>query len=121
MDKIVESILKFLRLDSLVQHVTGYVEARIELMKAEIREDVARTMARAIVVVTLIFVGFLFLLFLSVGLAHFIITYVNQSYIGYWAVAGLYGLFFLLVILFRRPIYEHFERQLLNAIKRKVK
>lgn len=119
MDKIAESILKFLKLDSLVNHVTGYVEARIELMKVEIREDVAKTVARAIVLVTLILVGFLFLLFLSVGLAHFIISYVHSSYIGYWSVAALYGGFFLLLFLFRKPIYDVFEKKLLEAIKHK--
>jgi uncharacterized membrane protein YqjE len=119
MDKIAESILKFLKLDSLVNHVTGYVEARIELMKVEIREDIAKTVARAIVVVTLILVGFLFLLFLSIGLAHFIIYYVQSSYFGYWAVAGLYGAFFLLLFMFRKSIYEVFEKKLLEVIKHK--
>ncbi len=119
MDKIAESILKFLKLDSLVNHVTGYVEARIELMKVEIREDIAKTVARAIVVVTLILVGFLFLLFLSIGLAHFIIHYVQSSYVGYWAVAGLYGAFFLMLFLFRKSIYDVFEKKLLEVIKHK--
>ena len=121
MDKIAESILKFLKLDSLVNHVTGYVEARMELMKVEIREDLAKTVARAIVLITLIFFGFLFLLFLSIGLAHFIISYVHNAYLGYWAVAGLYGAFFLLLVLLRKPIYERFERQLMEVIKRKEK
>jgi len=119
MDKIAESILKFLKLDTLVNHVTGYVEARIELMKVEIREDIAKTVARGIVVVTLILVGFLFLLFLSIGLAHFIIAYVHSAYVGYWAVAGLYGALFLLLFLFRKPIYETFETKLLEVIKHK--
>jgi uncharacterized membrane protein YqjE len=121
MDKIFESILKFLKLDSLVQHVTGYVEARIELMKVEIREDLAKSMARAIVLVTLILVSFLFLLFLSIGLAHFITSYTQVAYIGYWSVAGIYGLLFLLLFLFRQPIYDSFERKFIEAIKQKKK
>ncbi len=121
MDKIAESILKFLKLDSLVNHVTGYVEARIELMKMEIREDVAKSMARAIVAVTLILTGFLFLLFLSIGLAHFIISYTHVPYLGYWSVAGLYGLVLLMVYVFRKSIYERFEKQFMDVIKRKAK
>ncbi len=121
MDKIAESILKFLKLDSLVNHVTGYVEARIELMKAEIHEDLAKTVARALVLTTLIFFGFLFLLFLSIGLAHFIISYVHSAYIGYWSVAGLYGAFFLLLVLFRNSIYVQFEKKFMETIKRKAK
>ena len=119
MDKIAESILKFLKLDSLVNHITGYVEARFALMKVEIREDIAKAAARAVVLVSLIFVGFLFLLFLSIGLAHFIIAYVHSTYVGYWSVAGLYGIFFLVLFLFRKPIYEVFEQKLMAAIKQK--
>jgi len=121
MDKIAESILKFLKLDTLIQHVTGYVEARIELMKVEIREDIARAIARAIVAVTMILIGFLFLLFLSVGLAHLITFYTEVAYIGYWSVAGLYGLLFLIIYLFRKSIYEKFEKQLMDVVKRKEK
>ena len=68
MDKIFESILKFLKLDSLLQHMTGYVEARIELMKVEFREDLAKSMVQAIILITLILVSFLFLLFLKIKL-----------------------------------------------------
>ena len=121
MDKIFESILKFLKLDSLLQHMTGYVEARIELMKVEFREDLAKSMARAIILITLILVSFLFLLFLSIGLAHFIISYTHVAYIGYWSVAGLYLVFFLLLFLFRQPIYQSFERKFIEAIKQKKK
>jgi hypothetical protein len=121
MDKIAESILKFLKLDSLVNHVTGYVEARIELMKTEIREDVAIAISRAIIAVTLILTGFLFLLFLSVGLAHLIISYTHIPYVGYWSVAGLYGILFLIVYLFRKSLYEKFEKELMDVIKKKPK
>jgi len=121
MDKIAESILKFLKLDSLLNHVTGYVEARIELVKMEVREDVARILARAIVAVSLIFTGFLFLLFLSIGLAQLIISYTHIPYMGYWSVAGLYGFALLLVYIFRKSIYERFEKQFMEVIKRKAK
>jgi uncharacterized membrane protein YqjE len=121
MEKIAESILKFLKLDSLVSHVTGYVEARIELMKVEIREDIAKTVARAIVMLSLILVGFLFLLFFSIGLAHFITSYLHSAYLGYWSVAGIYGFVFLLLYLFRKPIYAAFEEKMAEAIKRKEK
>lgn len=121
MDKIAESILKFLKLDTLLQHVTGYVEARIELMKVEIREDIARAVSRAIVALTMILIGFMFLLFVSVGLAHLVTSFTQAAYIGYWSVAGFYGLLFLLLYLFRKSIYEKFEKQLMDVVKRKEK
>ena len=121
MEKISESILKFLRLDSLVQHISGYVEARIELMKAEVREDVAVAIARSMVIVALFFMGVLFLIFFSIGLAHFLNRFFEASYGGYWSVAGFYGATFLLLLVFRKSIYQYFEQQLTEAIKRKEK
>ena len=42
MDKIKDSIFKFLRLDNLVENLSGYVETRIELVKLEVREEIAK-------------------------------------------------------------------------------
>ena len=118
---IAESILKFLKLDSLVSSLTGYVEARIELLKSEIREDVSKAIAKSLMTVVMFLVGFMFLVFFSIGLAHFLNTYFEGTYAGYWAVAGIYGLIFLLLLLFRKGIYEYFLRQLAEMMKRKEK
>ena len=121
MEKISETILKFLRLDNIVQHLTGYVETRIELMKAELREDVAKAIARGMVMVVLFLVGFLFLIFFSVGLAHFINSYFEVAYAGYWTVAGIYAVTFLIVLVFRKNIFQYFEQQFSQLIKRKAR
>ena len=121
MDKIAESILKFLKLDGLINHVTGYFEARIALMKIEIREDIAKAMAKAIVTIVMLFTGLLCLLFFSVGLAQFINHYFDEPYAGYWLVAGIYFVAFLLLLIFRKGISSHFEHQLTELIKRKEK
>ena len=121
MEKITETILKFLKLDSLVSNLTGYVEARITLMKVEIREDMAKAIARLMVMVALFFMAFLFLVFFSIGLAQFINTFFEYGYAGYWIVAGIYAFFFLLVVLFRQNIYHYFEEHFSEMIKRKEK
>ena len=121
MEKITETILKFLKLDSLVSNLTGYVEARIALMKVEIREDVAKAISRGMVLVALLFMGFLFLVFFSIGLAQFLNTYFEYSYAGYWIVAGIYGSFFLLLLLFKKSIFTYFEAQFSELMQRKEK
>lgn len=121
MEKISETILKFLRLDNVVQHLTGYVEARIALMKAEIREDVALAIARSMVMVALFFIGLFFLIFFSIGLAQFLNRFFEESYGGYWSVAGFYGATFLLLLVFRKSISQYFEIRLTDIIKRKEK
>ncbi|NBP71103.1 MAG: phage holin family protein, partial [Cytophagia bacterium] len=61
-----ESILKLLRLDSLVSNLTGYVETRIELMKLEVKEEIAKSLAKVSVLVIVIASLSLFVLFFSV-------------------------------------------------------
>ena len=119
MDKISESILKFLRLDSFVQNITGYVEARIELMKIEIREDVTKAIARGLVSLALFFMGFLFLIFFSFGLAFTLNVFFEDHYAGFWIVAGIYGATFLLLLVFRNNLSTYFERYMSELIKQK--
>lgn len=119
MDKLIESILKFLRLDTIIDHLMGYVQDKLELVKVELREELAKALAKALVVGTMILVGFMFLLFISIGLAHYIIAAGYPSYLGYGSVAGLYGLFFLICLLFRKSIYGYFEQVLYGMIKKK--
>ena len=66
MEGIKDSLFKFLRLDNLMDNLTGYVEARVELLKIEIREDIARVLAKAIVVIMVAVLAMIFLLFLSI-------------------------------------------------------
>ncbi len=118
---IAESILKLLKLDNLVGSLTGYVEARLELLKAEIREDVAKAIAKSLVTVAIFLVAFMFLTFFSIGLAYFFNRYFEDTFAGFWIVAGIYGGILLLLLLFRKSIHEYFERQLAEMMKRKEK
>lgn len=121
MEKLKDTIFKFLRLDGLVSHLSGYMEARIELVKIEIREDVAKALARAMIFGVVFFFGFMFMIFLSIGLAHYLNVYFNESYIGYWIVAGLYLVGFIIFLIFRKSILKNFERHLVERIKQKEK
>ena len=121
MEGIKESIFKFLRLDHLMESVTGYVEARIELLKIEIREDVAKVLAKALMILIVVFLALIFLLFLSIGLAHYLNNFFEKSQVGYWIVAGIYGLPCLIFIVFRKSIGHSMETHLMKLIKSKKK
>ena len=120
MEKISASILKFLRLDNLIEHVSGFLEARVDLMQTEIREDVSKAIARGVVTVVLFLVAFLCLIFLSIGFAHLLNRLEGSTDFGYWVVAGVYGATFLLLMVFRKNILQYFEQQFSVLIKRKV-
>lgn len=59
------SIVKLLRLENLIGHLTGYVESQVALVKLEVREEVAKILSRGLVVGVALLFAFLFLLFLA--------------------------------------------------------
>jgi O-antigen/teichoic acid export membrane protein len=121
MDKIKDSIFKFLRLDNLMDNLTGYLETQVALVKLEVREEVAKILSRGLVLVTVILLAALFLLFFSVGLAHYLNGFFKHPYIGYWIVAGIYGLPCVIFLLFRKPISHSIEKYFAKHIKHKEK
>lgn len=119
MEKIKDTIFKFLRLDNLMENVSGYLEARVALIKIEVREEVVKVLSRGIILITILFLAVLFLFFLSFGLAEFLNSVFEDSFSGYWVVGGFYGFSFLLVLIFRKQIDRSFEKKLNEIIKRK--
>jgi O-antigen/teichoic acid export membrane protein len=121
MDKIKDTIFKFLRLDNLMGNLTGYLEAQVALVKLEVREEVAKILSRGLVLVTVLLLAALFLLFFSVGLVHYLNSFFEHPYIGYWIVAGIYGLPCLIFLSFRKPISNAIEKYFAKHIKHKEK
>src|SRR6478735_6843061 len=117
MEKLKETIFKFLRLDGIFDHLSGYLEARIELLKIEIQEDVAKTIAAALIYGVVFFFATMFMIFLSIGIAQFLNQYFEKNYIGYWLVAGFYLAGFLIFLIFRKEILKKFEKRLTDIIK----
>jgi uncharacterized membrane protein YqjE len=121
MGGIKESIFKFLKLESLVENLSGYVESRVELVKLEIREDVARLLSKSIVYAALMLFAFLFLIFFSIGLAQYINTFFEASFAGYWIIALIYAITFFVFLLFRKSMLKNFEKHFTEMIRRKEK
>lgn len=119
MDGIKEKLFKVLRLENLVDSLSGYVETRLELFKLEIREDTAKVLSKALVYLAVALTGFLFLVFFSIGLAQFLNRYFVDEFAGYWIVGGIYGVAFFLILLFRKELDHRFEKHFLSVIKRK--
>ena len=113
-----ETILKLLKLDSLVDNITGYVEARIELLKIEIKEEIARSLAKTVVIVVIIAVFTLFVLLISVAAAYEVGESIGRVG-GFASVATFYLLIGVLVFIFRNPIAEVLEKRLDEKMKNK--
>src|SRR5688572_25544892 len=111
MEKLKEILLKFFKLDSIVEHVNGYLESRVALIKLEIREEVASVLSRGFIILMMFLIGFLFIVFLSIGVAQYLNVQLGSDYQGFMYVSGVYGLALLLVIVFRRGLLRTFEKK----------
>ena len=109
--------MKFLKLDSLIENVTGYVEARIELTKIELKEDVAKTLSKVLLFMLMGVVLLLFIVLISVAVAHLLAQSVG-AFGGFAIVAGFYLLVSLLVFVFRDAISEKLQAYLVEVMKK---
>lgn len=113
-----DTLLKLFKLDGLVNTLTGYVETRIELLKYEIKEDMAKAIARlSLVLLTAMFFTF-FMLFISVSVA-IKIGETLGTFAGFGIVAGFYLLLMLIIILFRNSISKSLEEKIKEHITHK--
>lgn len=119
MEGIKDTIFKFLRIDNLADNVSGYVESRVNLLKIEIKEDVAKILSRGLAQASIIFFALLFLIFFSIGLAQYINTFFTDAFQGYWIVSGIYFTFFLLFVIFRKSINRRLEKLFSEIINNK--
>jgi uncharacterized membrane protein YqjE len=103
-----------------MNNLTQYLETRVELVKLELKEEVAKLLANAFVILLIAFVGFFFLLLLSIGLAvHLGSLWGELS--GYLAVSSFYLVVGAGVAIFRKPIVERLEKNLMELNKHKKK
>ena len=120
MEKLKEILLKFFKLDSIMDHISGYLETRVALVKMEIREEVASAMSRVLIIMIMIFTGILFLLFISVGLAEYLNQVLGGDFVGFMIVGGFYGLLLLVMIIFRKSLLKTFENKFVGLIRQKT-
>ena len=94
-------LFKFLRLDAIIEHLTGLIEARVELAKIEIKEEVSRIGARIIAGVVFAFFLVMIIIMFSIALAAWINVMLESGYWGYFIVSGFYLLTLILLIVFK--------------------
>jgi hypothetical protein len=115
-----EGIAKFLKLDSLMENLTGYVETRIEIMKYDLKEDLSRIISKASILFAVALTVMLFLLFISMAVAMLI-----GREIGYFGGFGIVSLFYIIVAsvvyLNRESLGLKLENKIKEVIKQKQK
>lgn len=110
-----ETLLKFLKLDGLMAHLTEYIETRLELVKYELKEDLARAISKGTIVLTIAALITLVVFFASVSLAFVLSEWVGL-HSGFAIVAGLYLVLMIVVIIFREPISHKVEQEIKKTL-----
>lgn len=83
-------LLKLLKLDSLKNTVFDYVETRIELIRAEIKDTIMVAMRAAMIYGSIAVLGLFFVLFLSVTIALALNALLDSTFWGFAIVTGIY-------------------------------
>lgn len=86
-----------LKLGELVSTVKGIVEAKFELVKIQIQEELTGIIFRILLLIFMIALGLLVLLFFSFSLAFFLSQYTKSPYMGFLLVGALYLVLFGIV------------------------
>ena len=115
-----DTFLKFLKLDGVLDTAKDYAETRLELLKIEIKEDVARLLSKAFLVLLLTFSFALFIILLSVGIVYYLGSLVGMVG-GFLIMAGFYLLLSLVLLLFRKNINQLLEKQFTELARQKSK
>lgn len=113
-----DTINKFFKLDTLISNLTGFVETKIELLKVELKENLAEGLSKAIYYLIITFVFALVILFVSLAVAVELAAHWG-GLAGYGIVAGFYLIIGGILLSQREPINKKFEKQLLKVLKKK--
>lgn len=106
--------------ESIFEKVKDYIETYIELKKLTIIEKAVLTLSSVILVILLAIVFIMVLLFASVGLALYLGDIFNSNYIGFFAVALIYIIILVIVLLMsknyiKNPLVNLFIAKIFNS------
>lgn len=114
---LADTLLKTLKLDRLYESVVGLIEARVELIKYDVKSEVSKSLAAFLFSVILLFLVYLIVLFASLATAIWLGN--ELGWIVGFSVIGLFYLFVtLLLLLYRKPIMDRLGVYFMRIINR---
>lgn len=87
-----KKLLSFLKVDSIFDDLTAIVEAKVELLKIELKEEAAKTASKLISAIFFGIIVFLIVIFLSVTIASLLNHFLSSNYWGYAIITFFYTL-----------------------------
>ena len=105
--------MKLFDLDKLIDTLTGYIENRVELLKLDVREQIALVVAKVSVILLQVLLGIMVLAFIFVGIALLLNQLLNSAFLGFLIVAALFAIALWLVYAAR----EKLRSRVLDAMR----
>lgn len=114
-------LFKFLRIDAIIENLTGLIEARMELAKLEIKEEAAKVGARIVAAIVFSFLLVMIIIFFSLSVATLLNSVLGSIFLGYVIITGFYLLVLVLLIAFKAHIWlqQKIEDGLINFVDTK--
>ena len=106
------ALMKFLKIDDLMDSVSNYMETRVELFKLDVQEKISKVVAKVIIFFSLLLFFFITLLFASLSLALYINHTSGNPYSGFVIVTLFYLLLLVGVFIAWRKF--HLDKKLEN-------
>lgn len=114
-----DELLRFLGVENLIRSFTEYIEARVDLIKKEIRDEISRQISRIIIHLFVMLTGLLCLAFLSVAAGFWLSEVLGSKTYGFLSVAGFYLVISILVWLGRARAAEALAENLREKMDQK--
>lgn len=112
------SISKFLKLDHLIENLTGYVETKVALIKVEVKQEMAEGLGKAITYMIIAFAFAMMLLFISIGIA-LVLAARFGNLTGFGIVAFFYLVVGIVLVANRETLNKKFSNQVSQTTKKK--
>ena len=113
-----ETLSKFFKVDSLLDHLTGYVESRVDLLKVEVKEDLAKGLAQGVGYLFIAFIFALFITFLSTAVA-LLLSERFGSFAGFSIVGGFYLITGIIMWFSREKLISKLENRFVFMFRKK--
>jgi hypothetical protein len=105
------------KVDLLIKHVGAYVETKKELLELVVVEKSSAIISSLAAALLIIFLFLLVLIFASIALAYGISQWAGQAFAGFLAVAGLYLVIAVVLVVFQE---RWLKTPIMNAIIRSI-
>ncbi len=119
-----KKLLSFLKVDSIFDDLIAIIEAKVELLKIELKEEAAKAATKIISAIFLGIMVFFIIIFLSITIATLLNELLNSHFWGFAIITGFYILLLVAFKLFNigKKLENYIEASLnnLNADEEEV-